>query len=69
VGDFYLARLYMSAVRRFRLPAWQESVLREQRLLAEVNELIGGAADTSRSELLEAIIIALILWEILAALA
>ncbi|HSN90313.1 MAG TPA: hypothetical protein VLS93_03720 [Anaeromyxobacteraceae bacterium] len=69
VGDFYLARLYLSAVRRFRLPAWQESVLREQRLLAEVNELIGGVADTSRSELLEAIIIALILWEILAALA
>jgi hypothetical protein len=69
VGDFYLARLYVSAVRRFRLPAWQESVLRKQRLLAEVNELIGDAADTSRSELLEAIIILLILWEILAAIA
>jgi hypothetical protein len=69
VGDFYLARVYQAAVRRFRLPAWQESVLREQRLLSEVNELIGDAADTSRSELLEAIIILLILWEILAALA
>jgi hypothetical protein len=68
VGDFYLARVYQAAVRRFRLPAWQESVLREQRLLSEVNELIGDAADTSRSELLEAIIILLILWEILAAL-
>lgn len=68
VGDFYLARLYQSAVRRFRLPAWQESVLRKQRLLAEVNDLIGDAADTSRSELLELAIILLIVFEIVAAL-
>jgi hypothetical protein len=67
VGDFYLARLYQSAVRRFRLPAWQETVLRKQRLLAEVNDLIGDAADTSRSELLEVAIILLILWEVIAA--
>jgi len=67
VGDFYLARVYQSAVRRFRLPAWQETVLRKQRLLAEVNDLIGDAADTSRSELLEVAIILLILWEVVAA--
>ena len=68
VGDFYLARLYLSAVRRFRLPAWQESVLRKQKLVADVNDLIGDAADTSRSELLEIAIIALIVFEIVAAL-
>jgi len=68
VGDFYLARLYQSAVRRFRLAAWQETVLRKQRLLAEVNDLTGEAADTSRSELLEVAIILLILWEVVAAL-
>jgi hypothetical protein len=67
VGDFYLARVYQGAVRRFRLPAWQETVLRKQRLLAEVNDLIGDAADTSRSELLEVAIILLILWEVVAA--
>jgi hypothetical protein len=67
VGDFYLARVYQGAVRRFRLPAWQETVLRKQRLLAEVNDLIGDAADTSRSELLELAIILLILYEIVAA--
>jgi len=65
VGDFYLARLYQSAVSRFRLPAWQQTVLRKQRLLAGVNELLGDAADTRRSELLELTIILLILWEIL----
>jgi hypothetical protein len=67
VGDFYLARVYLSAVRRFRLPAWQETVLRKQKLVADVNDLIGHAADTSRMELLELAIIFLILWEIVAA--
>lgn len=68
VGDFYLARLYQGAVRRFRLPAWQETVLRKQRLLNEVNELIGHAADTSRMELLEIIIILLIAFEVVRAI-
>jgi hypothetical protein len=68
VGDFYLARLYQSAVRRFRLPAWQESVLRKQRLLAEVDRTLNDAADRRRAELLEITIIVLILWEILYAL-
>ncbi len=67
VGDFYLARLYQSAVRRFRLPAWQETVLRKQKLVSDVNDLTGDAADTSRSELLEVAIIVLILFEIVAA--
>jgi hypothetical protein len=67
VGDFYLARVYQAAVRRFRLNAWQETVLRKQRMLAEVNDLIGGAADTNRSELMELAIILLILFEIVAA--
>ena len=68
VGDFYLARLYLAAVRRFRLPAWQDSVLRKQKLVADVNDLTGDAADTSRAELLEMAIIALIVFEIVAAL-
>lgn len=68
VGDLYLARLYQGAVRRFRLPAWQETVLRKQRLVAEVNDLIGEAADTSRGEWLEVAVIALIVVEIVAAL-
>jgi hypothetical protein len=68
VGDFYLARLYQGAVRRFRLPAWEESVLRKQRLVAEVNDLIGDSADTSRAELMELAVILLIAFEIVAAL-
>jgi hypothetical protein len=67
VGDFYLARLYQSAVRRFRLASWQETVLRKQKLVAEVNDLTGDAADTSRAELLEIVVILLISYEVLAA--
>jgi len=65
VGDFYLARLYQAALRRFRLPAWQASVLRKHKMLAEVNRILSDGADTRRAELLEITIIALIAWEIL----
>ncbi len=68
VGDFYLARVYQAAVRRFRLPAWQEDVLRKQRLLAGVHRLLDEATGVRRAELLEVTIILLILWEILWAL-
>ena len=67
VGDFYLARVYTAAVRRFRLASWQETVLRKQKLVAEVNDLTGNAADTSRSELLEIVVILLISYEVVAA--
>lgn len=68
VGDFYLARVYQAAVRRFRLPSWQENVLRKQRLLADVHRLLDEATGVRRAELLEFTIILLILWEILWAL-
>jgi len=65
VGDFYLARLYQAALRRFRLPAWQESVLRKQRMLSEVYTMLSDGADTRRAEILELTVIALIAWEVL----
>jgi hypothetical protein len=68
VGDFYLARLYQSAVRRFRLASWQETVLRKQKLVAEVNDLTGDAADVNRSELLEVAVIVLIVAELASAI-
>ncbi|MEI7705147.1 MAG: hypothetical protein WCK73_11185 [Deltaproteobacteria bacterium] len=65
VGDFYLARLFQAALRRFRLPAWQASVLRKHKMLAEVNRVLSDGGDTRRAELLEITIIALIAWEII----
>jgi len=55
-------------VKRFRLAAWQETVLRKQKLVAEVNDLTGDVADTSRSEVMEMVVILLISYEVVAAI-
>jgi hypothetical protein len=68
VGDFYLARLYQGALKRFRLPAWQDSVLRKQRLLADVNAQMNHEVETRRSQILELAVILLILGELVLAL-
>ena len=68
IGDFYLARVYRAAVRRFRIPAWEESVDRKQAMVAKVYELLKGEVDIDRSVLLESTIIVLIVVEIFLAL-
>ncbi|MFN7132881.1 MAG: hypothetical protein ACK4N5_12440 [Myxococcales bacterium] len=64
IGDFYLARVYRAAVRRFRIPSWHQSVDRKQGLLAQVYALLKGEVDIDRSLLLESTIVILILVEI-----
>lgn len=68
VGDFYLARVYLSAIGRFRVPDWRESVETKLRLVARVYQLLKGDVDTSRAQFLELIVIFLILAEVIAAL-
>ena len=68
VGDFYLARVYQSAVKRFRVPTWQVSIDSKQNLVAQSYDLIKGELDSRRSTILELIVIALILIELIAAL-
>jgi hypothetical protein len=67
VGDFYLARVYQSAVKRFRIPSWQASVDGKQALVAQAYNLLKGEVDTRRSTLLEIVVIVLILLELVAA--
>jgi len=69
VGDFYLARVFRGAVRRFRVADWQGSISRKMGILAQVSELLQGEVNTQRSMLLEIIIIGLIAFEIVYALA
>jgi hypothetical protein len=64
VGDFYLARVYRGAVKRFDLPSWQASVYRKQSLVAQVYDLLSGEIDTRRNTLLELAIVLLIVLEI-----
>ncbi len=68
IGDFYLARVYESAVRRFRIRAWQASIDAKQALLAQAHSLIRGEIEARRTMLLELVVIALIVLEVLLAL-
>ena len=68
IGDFYLARVYESAVRRFRIRSWQASIDAKQALLAQSHSLIRGEIDARRTTLLELVVIVLILVEVLLAL-
>lgn len=68
VGDFYLARVYLSAQRRFRVPEWREAVEGKLRLVARAYELLKGDVEVSRTQMLEVIVILLILVEVIAAL-
>ena len=68
IGDFYLARVYRSAVRRFRIATWQASVDRKEALVRQIYELLNGEVEHSRMFWLEATIVILILFEIVMAL-
>ena len=64
IGDFYLARVYESAVRRFRIRAWQSSIDAKQALLAQAYELVRGEIEARRSTVLELVVIVLIVLEV-----
>lgn len=67
VGDFYLAVIFRGAVRRFRIPDWQQTVTRKMNAFARVSELLQGEINVQRGHALELIIIILILFEIISA--
>jgi len=67
VGDFYLARVYQSAVRRFRISDWRDSIDAKQALVARSYDLLKGEVDIRRSTVLEVIVIVLIAVELVAA--
>lgn len=67
VGDFYLATVYRSATRKFRLLDWQSSVTRKMNILGQVSSLLQGEVNNKRGHWLEIIIILLIAYEVVAA--
>ena len=67
VGDFYLARVYLAAIKRSRVPEWRESVETKLGLVGRTYELLKGEVEVSRTQLLELTVVILILLEILAA--
>lgn len=69
IGDFYLATIFRAALKRLRLQEWEDNVTRKLQLLARVTELLTGQATAHRSHLLEWVVIALIAFEVVFALA
>lgn len=67
VGDQYLARVYRMLARRFHLPDWQQSIARSLDTAEGAHRILSDQSSTSRTELLELIIIALILIEVVGA--
>jgi len=60
IGDPYLARVYRLASQRFRLGEWNAGILRKLEALESIYEKMSDRATTTRMEVLEWIIIALI---------
>jgi hypothetical protein len=65
VGDFYLATIFRSAVAKFNLREWEDSVSRKMSALARISEVVQGEINTRRSHWLEVIVVVLILVELL----
>ncbi len=64
IGDFYLGRVYESAVQRFRIRDWQASTDKKEALLTQAHALVRSESDARRSTLLELVVILLIFLEL-----
>lgn len=67
-ADFFLARVYLAALRRVHVPLWRESVDRKLVAFREVYAVLTTDAHARRANLLELIVVLLILFEIVWAL-
>ena len=64
LGDQYLARVYSLASGKFHLPEWNSSILRKLNTLDSIYQKLSDHAARRRSEVLEWVVIALILIEV-----
>lgn len=68
VGDSYLATVYRSAMKKFRISDWQSNISRKMSLLAQATTFLQGEVNMLRSHLMEIIIILLIAFEVISVL-
>jgi len=67
-GEPFLARVYLAAVERFRIPQWRVSVEEKIKLIDELVGLVRGEITTSKSMALEVSVVILIVVEVVIAL-
>ena len=67
IGDQYLARVYRMLVARFQSDEWGASIRRSLGVLEGIHDVVASQAATFRTEVLEATIVLLIVFEIVMA--
>ena len=65
IGDYYLARIYRTAVARFGIPIVRESVARKHQLVGKVYDMLKGEVELLRGQALELTIVLLIVVELI----
>jgi len=65
IGDYYLARIYRTAVARFGIPVVRESVARKHQLVGKVYDMLKAEVELLRGQALELTIVLLIVFEVL----
>lgn len=65
IGDYYLARIYRTAVTRFGIPVVRESVARKHQLVEKVYDMLKGEVELLRGQALELTIVLLIILEVM----
>jgi hypothetical protein len=68
VGDQYLARVYRQLATRFHLIEWEHSIQRKLEVIEGIYQVLSDQSSTYRGELLEIIVVALIVIEVVLAL-
>ena len=64
IGDFYYAQVFRTAVGKFRIKDWQQSIDSKLNNFAEISKLFHGEINEKRNQLMEIIIIILIAIEV-----
>ncbi len=64
IGDYYLARIYRTAVARFGIPIVRESVARKHSLVGKVYDMLKGEVELLRGQAMELTIVLLIVVEL-----
>ncbi len=65
IGDYYLARIYRTAVSRFGIPVVRESVARKHQLVGKVYDMLKAEVELLRGQALELTIVLLIIVEVM----
>ncbi|MEZ4298712.1 MAG: hypothetical protein R3B70_27425 [Polyangiaceae bacterium] len=65
IGDYYLARIYRTAIARFGIPVVRESVARKHQIVQKVYDMLKAEVELLRGQALELIIVVLIVVEVI----